>query len=72
VSARATQLPVTTYGDLSEAISRSQMQARVAFVLKVGVAQLVWVVPNDAPDQRQVVEEDGAAQTPGYVNPDHC
>jgi hypothetical protein len=46
------------------------MQARVALVLEIGVAQLVRVVPNDALDQRQVVEEDGTAQTPRYVNPD--
>jgi hypothetical protein len=46
------------------------MQARVALVLEIGVAQLVRVVSNDALDQRQVVEEDGTAQTPRYVNPD--
>jgi hypothetical protein len=61
-----------TYGDLRKAISCGQMQARVAFVLKVGVAQLVRVVPDDALHQRQVVEQDGTAQTPGYINPDYC
>jgi hypothetical protein len=61
-----------TYGDLRKAISRSQMQACVAFVLKIGVAQLVRVVADDALHQRQVVEQDGTAQTPGYINPGRC
>jgi hypothetical protein len=58
-----------TYGNLREAISCSQMQACVAFVLEIWIAKLLRVVANDALYERQVVEEDGTAQTPRYVNP---
>jgi hypothetical protein len=70
LSARNPSPQRATYRNLREAISRRQMQTRVALVLEIGVAQLVRVVSNDALDQRQVVEEDGTAQTPRYVNPD--
>jgi hypothetical protein len=57
------------YRDLGVAMFRSQVQTGVALVLEVGVAQLVRVVRNDAPHERDVIEEDGAPQTPRYVNP---
>jgi hypothetical protein len=47
------------------------VQACVAFVFKVWVAQYLRIVPNYALHKGQVIEEDGAAQTPGYVNPEH-
>jgi hypothetical protein len=47
-----------TYGNLREAISRSQVQACVALVLEIWIAKLVGVVPNDTPHQRKVVEQD--------------
>jgi hypothetical protein len=61
-----------TYSNLSETIPRSQMQARVTLVFKVGIAQDLWIVSNNALHERDIIEEDGAAQTPGYVNPEHC
>jgi hypothetical protein len=60
------------YSNLCEAISRSKMQARIAFVFKVGIAQSLTVVSNDALHKREIIEEDSAAQTPGYVNPKTC
>jgi hypothetical protein len=56
-------------GNLREPMFGSQVQARVAAVVKVGVAQVGGVVADDAFDEREVVEEDGAPETPGYVNP---
>lgn len=46
-----------------------QVQRSVGTVVKVWVAQIVEIVADDALDQRQVVEEDGAPETTGYVNP---
>jgi hypothetical protein len=56
-------------GDLREPMFGSQVQACVASVVKVRVAQVGRVVADDAFDEREVVEENGAAETPGYVNP---
>jgi hypothetical protein len=47
----------------------SQVQAGVALVRKVRVAQLVRVVLHNALHERDVIEEDGTPQTPRYVNP---
>jgi hypothetical protein len=49
---------------LCEAIPRGKMQAGIAFVFEIRVAQLVRIVANDALYQRQVVEQDGTPQTP--------
>jgi hypothetical protein len=46
-----------------------EVQACVALVVKVYIAQLRGVVADDALDEGKVVEEDGSTQTPGYVNP---
>jgi hypothetical protein len=48
VSEQFSYVIATTYGNLREAISRSEMQAGVAFVFEIWVAQLVRVVANDA------------------------
>lgn len=45
------------------------MQARVALVLEVGVSQPAGVRADDALHEGQVVEEDGAPETEGDVNP---
>jgi hypothetical protein len=44
-----------TYGDLSEAMSRSQVQASIALVFKVWIPQLLGVVLDDALDEWEVV-----------------
>ena len=45
------------------------MQVGVALVLVVWIAQIVWVVADNALHERQVVEQDGATQAPRYINP---
>jgi hypothetical protein len=61
-----------SYGNLREAMPSGQMQACVAFVFEIRVAHYLRVVLDDALDEREIIEEDGAAQTPGYVNPGSC
>lgn len=55
--------------DGSEAVLCGEMQRCIGAIIKVWVAKVVGVVTNDALHQREVVEEDGAPETPGYVNP---
>jgi hypothetical protein len=45
------------------------MQVCIAFVVVVWIAQVIGVVVDNALHKREVIEEDGAAQTPRYVNP---
>lgn len=58
-----------TYSNLCEAMPGCKVQACVALVIKVYIAQLRGVVSHDALDEGEVIEEDGSTQTPGYVNP---
>lgn len=55
--------------DCGEAMFSCYMQIRVALVLPVGVAQVLWIVADDALDEGEIIEQDGAAQTPRNVNP---
>jgi hypothetical protein len=49
---------------------RCEVQARVALVVVVGVAQVLGVVVDDAPDESEVIEYDGSAQSALYINPE--
>lgn len=53
----------------SEAASGGEVQRSVAMFVPVGVLQVGRVIADDALDEREVVEQDGAAQPSGYVNP---
>lgn len=57
-------------GNGREAMFRREVQRRVGAVVKVRVAQVLVVVADDALDEGEVVEEDGAPESPGYVNPE--
>jgi len=57
-------------GNGCEAMFRREVQRRVGAVVKVRVAQVLVVVADDALDEGEVVEEDGAPESPGYVNPE--
>lgn len=61
-----------TYHNRGEPSSRRQMQTCITPILEIWVAQVRWVVPENALHQRQVIEENGAAQPPRYVNPVLC
>lgn len=67
--ARVERVSDTTYSNLGEAILCRQMQRRVALILKVGVPEVIWVITHDALDEREVVQENGAAETPRNINP---
>lgn len=56
-------------GDGRKPIPRSQMQTRITLVFKVRVAKFMWIGADDALNEGQVVEQDGAAEATGYVNP---
>lgn len=47
-------------GNSGEAMLCGEVQRGVRAIVKVWVANVVGVVANDALDQREVVEEDGA------------
>jgi hypothetical protein len=48
---------------------RRKVQAGVTLVLKVRVPEIHGVVAHNALHKGEVVEKDGTAQTPRYVNP---
>lgn len=50
----------------------SKMQTRVALVFEIWVTQVLRVVLDDALHEWEVIEEDGTAETPLYVNPSCC
>ena len=56
-------------GNGREAMFSREVQRRIGAVVKVRVAQVLVVVADDALDEGEVVEEDGAPESPGYVNP---
>lgn len=56
------------FNDGGETTFCGEVEAGVAFVLVVRIAQVGRVVAQYPLDKREVVEEDGAAETPRYVN----
>jgi hypothetical protein len=60
---------VNTHNNSSETMARCEVQARVALVVVFGVAQVLGVVVDDAPDESEVIEYDGSAQSALYINP---
>ena len=59
----------TTYRNLCESMLRRQMQARVALVFEVWIAQASVIIAHNSLYEREVVQKYGATQPSRYVNP---
>lgn len=58
-----------TYSNIQVSELRCEMQGGVAMILDVGVPQIVGVVLDDAFEEGEIAEVDGASDSVGRVNP---